>query len=109
VAGQRIAEHGQGNPARVSAVFACTEVGKIDNRSAQRGQLHLREEPRPVGDVGEWTIAHPLCSGSDSSVLPRSSRANPALSVYAWGLRLGAHLSAKVLAPPGRATTMAAP
>jgi len=46
---------------------------------------------------------------ADGSVLPRSSRANPALSIYAWGLRLGAHLSAKVLAPPGRATTMAAP
>ncbi len=29
----------------------------------------------------------------DGSVLPRSSRANPALSIYAWGLRLGHHLA----------------
>ena len=30
----------------------------------------------------------------DGSVLPRSSRVNPALSIYAWGLRLGEHLAA---------------
>ena len=30
----------------------------------------------------------------DGSVLPRSSRVNPALTIYAWGLRLGDHLSA---------------
>lgn len=30
----------------------------------------------------------------DGSVLPRSSRVNPALSIYAWGLRLGRHLAA---------------
>ena len=29
----------------------------------------------------------------DGSVLPRSSRVNPALTIYAWGLRLGAHLA----------------
>ncbi len=28
----------------------------------------------------------------DGSVLPRSSRVNPALTIYAWGLRLGDHL-----------------
>lgn len=30
---------------------------------------------------------------ADGSVLPRSSRVNPALTIYAWGLRLGRHLS----------------
>ena len=29
----------------------------------------------------------------DGSVLPRSSRVNPALTIYAWGLRLGDHLA----------------
>jgi choline dehydrogenase-like flavoprotein len=29
----------------------------------------------------------------DGSVLPRSSRMNPALTIYAWGLRLGEHLA----------------
>lgn len=29
---------------------------------------------------------------SDGSVLPRASRVNPALTIYAWGLRLGSHL-----------------
>jgi choline dehydrogenase-like flavoprotein len=35
---------------------------------------------------------------ADGSVLPRSSRANPALTIYAWGLRLASHLSTRVLA-----------
>jgi len=30
----------------------------------------------------------------DGSVLPRSSRVNPSLTIYAWGLRLGDHLGA---------------
>jgi len=30
---------------------------------------------------------------ADGSVLPRSSRVNPALSIYAWGLRLGARIA----------------
>jgi choline dehydrogenase-like flavoprotein len=34
----------------------------------------------------------------DGSVLPRSSRVNPALSIYAWGLRVG-HLLAGRLQP----------
>ena len=29
----------------------------------------------------------------DGSVLPRSSRVNPALTIYAWGLRRGEHLA----------------
>ena len=29
----------------------------------------------------------------DGSVLPRASRVNPALTIYAWGLRLGEHLA----------------
>jgi choline dehydrogenase-like flavoprotein len=30
---------------------------------------------------------------SDGSVLPRTSRVNPALTIYAWGLRLGERLA----------------
>lgn len=29
----------------------------------------------------------------DGSILPRASQVNPALTIYAWGLRLGAHLA----------------
>jgi choline dehydrogenase-like flavoprotein len=32
----------------------------------------------------------------DGSVLPRSSRVNPALTIYAWGLRLGDHLAVQL-------------
>lgn len=32
---------------------------------------------------------------ADGSVLPRSSRVNPALTIYAWGLRLGEQLAKK--------------
>lgn len=35
---------------------------------------------------------------ADGSVLPRSSRVNPALTIYAWGLRLGRHL-AEIMKP----------
>jgi len=31
---------------------------------------------------------------ADGSVLPRSSRVNPGLTIYAWGLRLGRYLAA---------------
>jgi choline dehydrogenase-like flavoprotein len=30
----------------------------------------------------------------DGSALPRASRVNPSLTIYAWGLRLGKHLAA---------------
>ncbi len=30
---------------------------------------------------------------ADGSVLPRASRVNPALTIYAWGLRLGQRLT----------------
>ncbi len=33
---------------------------------------------------------------ADGSVLPRSSRVNPALTIYAWGFRLGDHLASRV-------------
>jgi choline dehydrogenase-like flavoprotein len=32
---------------------------------------------------------------ADGSVLPRSSRVNPALSIYAWGLRVAALLDGR--------------
>ena len=35
---------------------------------------------------------------ADGSILPRSSRVNPSLSIYAWGLRLAAHLTARIAA-----------
>jgi choline dehydrogenase-like flavoprotein len=35
---------------------------------------------------------------ADGSILPRSSRVNPSLSIYAWGLRLGASLASRIVA-----------
>ncbi|MBI2801406.1 MAG: GMC family oxidoreductase [Gammaproteobacteria bacterium] len=32
---------------------------------------------------------------ADGSVLPRSSRVNPSLTIYAWGLRVGEHLAGR--------------
>lgn len=45
---------------------------------------------------------------ADGSVLPRSSRANPALSIYAWGLRLASHLGGQggAAAERARSATM---
>ena len=31
----------------------------------------------------------------DGSVLPRASRVNPSLTIFAWGLRLGDHLATR--------------
>jgi choline dehydrogenase-like flavoprotein len=36
---------------------------------------------------------------ADGSILPRISRVNPSLSIYAWGLRVGALLSQQLLRP----------
>jgi choline dehydrogenase-like flavoprotein len=33
---------------------------------------------------------------ADGSVLPRASRVNPALTIYAWGLRLGDYLARRM-------------
>ena len=33
---------------------------------------------------------------ADGGILPRASRVNPALSIYAWGLRLGDHLAQEI-------------
>jgi choline dehydrogenase-like flavoprotein len=34
---------------------------------------------------------------ADGSILPRSSRVNPSLSIYAWGLRLAASLASRIV------------
>jgi choline dehydrogenase-like flavoprotein len=44
---------------------------------------------------------------SDGSILPRSSRVNPALTIYAWGLRLGERLAAETARPEILAEEMA--
>jgi choline dehydrogenase-like flavoprotein len=41
----------------------------------------------------------------DGSVLPRSSRVNPALTIYAWGLRVASKLVSRT---PARAAFAAA-
>jgi choline dehydrogenase-like flavoprotein len=33
----------------------------------------------------------------DGSILPRSSRVNPAITIYVWGLRLGDHLAGEAV------------
>jgi choline dehydrogenase-like flavoprotein len=43
---------------------------------------------------GRMRGLHGLYVG-DGSVLPRASRVNPALTIYAWGLRLGEHLASQ--------------
>jgi choline dehydrogenase-like flavoprotein len=44
----------------------------------------------------------------DGSVLPRSSRANPALTIYAWGLRVGDHLANAMQRVPAEARAITA-
>ena len=44
---------------------------------------------------------------ADGSVLPRSSRVNPALTIYAWGLRLASHLAAPRAQPAAETSAKA--
>jgi choline dehydrogenase-like flavoprotein len=58
------------------------------------GSLVTGTDPRtsavdPTGKVHGMTNLYV----GDGSVLPRTSRVNPALTIYAWGLRLGHHLA----------------
>ena len=45
----------------------------------------------------------------DGSILPRSSRVNPALTIYAWGLRMGDHLTGRIAAAASTDTEVALP
>jgi choline dehydrogenase-like flavoprotein len=58
------------------------------------GTLAAGSDPRSSVVDGDGKV-HGMANlyVGDGSVLPRSSRVNPALSIYAWGLRLGARLS----------------
>jgi choline dehydrogenase-like flavoprotein len=58
------------------------------------GSLVMGDDPRTsvVDAQGRVHGMRGLWVG-DGSVLPRASRVNPALSIYALGLRLGAHLA----------------
>lgn len=53
------------------------------------GDDPVRTVVDPHGEVHGMTGLHV----ADGSVLPRASRVNPALTIYAWGLRLGRHLA----------------
>lgn len=53
------------------------------------GNDRARSVVDPHGRVHGFTNLHV----ADGSVLPRASRVNPALTIVAWGLRLGQHLA----------------
>ncbi len=58
------------------------------------GSLVTGDDPKtsvvdPTGKVHGMTNLYV----GDGSVLPRTSRVNPSLTIYAWGLRLGDHLA----------------
>ena len=58
------------------------------------GSLVTGDDPEtsvvdPTGKVHGMTNLYV----GDGSVLPRTSRVNPSLTIYAWGLRLGDHLA----------------
>lgn len=58
------------------------------------GTLATGEDPhRSVVDAQGRVHGFANLHVADGSVLPRASRVNPALTIYAWGLRLGQHLA----------------
>ena len=56
------------------------------------GDGRRSRRPASIDPHGKVHGFEGLCVG-DGSALPRASRVNPALTIYAWGLRLGAHLA----------------
>jgi len=98
---QGIAEHGRlvGTLKRQLlrlGYFAATKSISITGTAHACGTLVTGRDP-----AASVVDAHGRVHGmgnlfvSDGSVLPRSSRVNPALSIYAWGLRLANHLGGK--------------
>jgi len=58
------------------------------------GSLVMGDDPRrSVVDASGKVYGMEGLYVADGSVLPRSSRVSPALTIYAWGLRLGDHLN----------------
>jgi choline dehydrogenase-like flavoprotein len=101
---------------------ASREEHRAFTRALQRALLRIGmvSFTQPVGPNGTAHVSGTLMAGADpgsaavdrdgavfgipglyvadGSVLPRSSRVNPSLSIYAWALRLGAQLAERLSA-----------
>jgi choline dehydrogenase-like flavoprotein len=78
-----------------SGYFAATKSISITGTAHACGTLVTGRDPaRSVVDAHGRVHGLDNLYVADGSVLPRSSRVNPALTIYAWGLRLASHLSA---------------
>ncbi len=88
--------------------FAVARAIPLGGTAHACGTLVMGDDPaRSVVDARGRVHGMANLYVADGSVLPRSSRVNPALTIYAWGLRLASHLAghsaAATIAPPVRA------
>jgi choline dehydrogenase-like flavoprotein len=97
---QAIAEHGALVRTLKSQLLRCGYLAvarpvPLAGTAHACGTLVTGGDPA-VSVVDAWGRVHGMENlyVADGSVLPRSSRVNPALTIYAWGLRLASHLGA---------------
>ena len=70
----------------------------IDNSAHACGTLRAGDDPT-LSVVDRDGKVHGMANlyVADGSVMPRSGRVNPALTIYAWGLKLGDHLHGRIM------------
>jgi choline dehydrogenase-like flavoprotein len=77
-------------------VSAARPMGLAGTAHALGTLIAGRDPARSVVDAHGRVHGMQHLHVADGSVLARSSRVNPALTIYAWGLRLGEHLAGEI-------------
>jgi choline dehydrogenase-like flavoprotein len=69
----------------------------VDNTAHACGTLMVGNDPmRSVVDRNGMVQGFANLYVADGSVMSRSGRVNPALTIYAWGLRLATYLQSRL-------------
>jgi len=105
---RRLVRHFRNSLARLGLVAFSERVGLAGTAHAS-GTLTAGNDPRSsVVDASGQVHGMTGLYVADGSVLPRSSRVNPSLTIYAWSLRLADHLAQRLSGGSSHARSIAA-